>query len=253
MLRIALLISGGGTTAEAIIRSTQRGLLKELVSPAVVISSSASAEGIAKVQAMGIPTEVVDTHQETFGENLNELLSNYSVQLVSQNGWMPLTPQNVIEKFARNIINQHPGPLDPGRPDFGGKGMYGARVVCARLLYCFFTQEQHPWTESTVHYVTEEFDKGSILRVAELPFASPDRKIAPENVEGSTPVQEYVKHATKKLQEELLELEHENVIQTLAALARGEHPSFTRESPLVVDTQALTLAKRWAIRLFPQG
>lgn len=257
MLRIALLISGGGTTAEAIIKSSQTGILQELVEPVVVISSSSSAGGIIKVEALGIQTIVLEPKsfgfQEAFGKRMLEILSQNDVQLVSQNGWLPLTPKNVVKEFTNRLINQHPGPLDPGRPDFGGKGMFGARVVCARMLYCFFVQEPHPWTESTVHVVTEEFDKGSILRVAELPFAAPDRKIAPENVEGSTPVQEYIKHATKKLQEELLELEHENVIQTLAALARGEHPSFVRETPLVSDMEMLTQSKRLAIKLFPEG
>ncbi|MDE2026053.1 MAG: hypothetical protein KGJ07_06160 [Patescibacteria group bacterium] len=257
MLRVALLISGGGTTAEAVIRSSQSGILKDMVHPAVVIASSPSAGGIAKAQALGVSTEVIDpkafVSQEEFGKKILEAVTANNVQLISQNGWLPLTPENVVGAFSRKIINQHPGPLDPGRLDFGGKGMFGARVVCARMLYCFFTKEPHPWTESTVHFVTEEFDKGSILRVAELPFAAPDRKIAPENVESSTPVQEYIKHTTKKLQEELLDLEHENVIQTLVSLSRGDHPSFVREAPLILESEALIVAKRLAIRLFPNG
>jgi phosphoribosylglycinamide formyltransferase-1 len=257
MLKVGILISGGGTTAEAIIKSTQAGILKDLVEPAIVISSSSKAEGITKAQAFGVPVEIIERKNfptdEAFGEKIIEVISQHEVQLVSQNGWLPLTPKNVVEKFDSKIINQHPGPLDPGRPDFGGKGMFGARVVCARLLYCFFTNEPYPWTESTIHHVTEEFDKGEIIRVVELPFAAPDRKIAPENVEGSTPVQEYILHATKQLQEELLEIEHENVIQTLASFAHGEEPSFVREQPLVTDTEALTKAKRLATTLFPEG
>jgi len=257
MLNVALLISGGGTTAEAIIKSSKEGVLKDLVSPVVVVSSSKDAGGIAKAQALGIPVEIVDrqvfSSQDEFGQALLAVLEKYGAQLISQNGWLPLTPKNVIEAFHNKIINQHPGPLDPGRPDFGGKGMFGARVVCARLLYCFFTNEEHPWTESTVHYVTEEFDKGTIIRSVELPFSAPDRKIGPENVEMSIPVAEYVKHVTKLIQEELLPIEHENVIQTLASLARGETPTCIREQPLVADTQMLTQSKRLAIKLFPNG
>src|SRR5437588_342377 len=65
------------------------------------------------------------------------------------------------------IINQHPGPLDPGRPDFGGKGMFGRRVHAARLL--FVNQTGHDfWTEATSQRVAENFNEGPVLNRKQL-------------------------------------------------------------------------------------
>lgn len=258
-MNVALLISGGGTTAQAIIEASRDGKLKGLVNPSVVIASRKGAGGIEKALERGIPVEVIDrtnfSSQEAFGEKILSVLVAHSIDVISQNGWLPLTPKNVLEAFPQKIINQHPGPLDPGREDFGGKGMFGARVTCARVLYCYLTKDEHPFTESTVHFVTEEFDKGSIINIVTFPFAQLDRKISLEQVLTNMPVREFIINITRKIQQELLFVEHKNVINTLLQFAKNEINHFTREEPLIPNKniEILRKVKHIAAQLFPEG
>lgn len=255
-MRIALLISGGGSTAQAVINATKNGKLQNLITPAVVVSSRSDALGIQKAKELGVPVEIVRqkdySSPEGFGQALCKVFETYNIEFISQNGWMAMTPINILEKFVNNIINQHPGPLDPGFADFGGKGMYGERVTCARLVYCILTQDENPWTEATVQFVTEEYDKGALISVRELPFEKVDRRISQKDIVENISVQEFIKNKTKQIQQELLPLEHENVIETLYLLAQGKRPSFVRQERLVPEENLtiLAFAKKMAIELF---
>lgn len=140
-LRLALMISGGGTTAREIIRACKDGRLPR-VDPVCVIASTELAGGIKKAQEEGIaPHDVIVLNPTNFNspslfaEAIIRSCRDRSVDLISQCGWIPKTPAEVIASFDGHMINQHPGPVDPGRPDFGGKGMFGRRVHCARLYF----------------------------------------------------------------------------------------------------------------------
>ena len=246
-IRLAILISGGGTTAEAVIRACQSGELPG-ITPVVVITDRESAGGIEKAKALGIETVVVNPKIE--GELL-KTLQKYNVDLVSQNGWLALTPPDVVEFYSGKIINQHPGPLDPGRhADFGGRGMYGARVVCARNVYCWLTGTDF-WTEAVTHFVTERFDEGDLIRVERMKM--PEReKIEEDQLKNLS--SELIAE-TKKVQEQLLPLEHKNVIETLRMFAKGSAAGFRRQTPLIPDENKkyLDIAKQTAIELFPNG
>ena len=224
-LRTALLISGSGTTAEAVIMACQSSELAGIEIVAVIASKS-DAGGIEKAQNLGIPTHVVRV------DDLLVLLKKLRVQLVSQNGWLPLTPKEVVDEYEGMIVNQHPGPLDPGYADFGGKGMYGARVVAARLIYSQLVGGDF-WTEATTHLVTEEFDRGLLLRTERLEFSPGAR--------------------TEDIQQQLLLLEHKNVIETLKLFARGKAVGHGRKERLVEEKNLSFLdeAKRMAVKLFP--
>ncbi len=258
-MKLGILISGGGTTAQAIISAAQNGVLTNLVMPVVVIGSNPYVKGIEKAKAFGIPTEIINRKgfqtDEDFGNAILKTLQKYNAEFVSQNGWLPLLPKTVITAYPKKIINQHPGPLDPGYEDFGGKGMYGTRVSCARLLYCLFTKDQDPWTESDVHFVTEEFDRGNLIRTIKMGLPKIDRRITPEDCENSIPVQEFIKHTAEQIQAKLLPIEHENVILALKDFAEGKAPEKIREDRLVSQENIPLLhrAKKIAIALFPKG
>lgn len=258
-MNIGILISGGGTTAQAIIHATRNGELQQKITPAVVICSNKQATGIEKIRALEIPLEILEKKsfdiEKKYGEKILEILQQYQVDFVSQNGWLPFIPKNVIDAFPNRIINQHPGPLDPDRPDFGGKGMYGARVSCARLLYCIFIQDNDPWTESDIHYVTEAYDKGNLIRIVKMGLPKIERRISIADCENSIPVQEYIRHITKQIQEKLLPIEHENIIAVLKEFSEGKKPEVSRKIPLIPEKniELLHQAKRLAIQLFPQG
>ena len=254
----AILISGGGTTAEAVIRACQRGEIVG-INPAVVISSRYGAGGLARAEALGIATEVIrkrdyGNNSEAFGEGLLGLLRRYGVEFVSQNGWLVKTPEAVVEEYWERIINQHPGSLDPGRGvDFGGKGMYGARVVCARVAYGWLIGEKEPWTEATVHKVTKEYDEGDLIRVEKLEFEGFDEPVTIAQLGG---LEEELKKRTKEVQRKLLPLEHKNVIKVLKMFGGQEIVGGDkREERLIPEEniKSLNLAKGLAVNLFPKG
>lgn len=235
----AFLISGEGTTAEAAILACQYGKIIN-IRPAVVIASRHDAPGLARAKALGIPTEVVvrsdfKGQSEAFGDALLNRLRHYGVGLVSQNGWLPKTPPEVIKAFSGYIINQHPGRLPP----FGGVGMFGRRVTYATLDYFASTGEEDLWTASVVHHVTAAYDEGPLIQV---------RRLDVGHLRNSPDLLDW----TNRVQDKLLPVEHENVIGALNAFGEGNVPTaeFDR-TPFQEDV--LQLAKQRAIQLFPNG
>ena len=255
-LRTALLISGGGTTAEAVIKACRSGELKGII-PVAVIASRPDAGGVQKAEGLAVKTFVVQRrdfpNEKLFGNRLLEILGGLRVDLVSQNGWLVKTPPNVVKEFQGRIVNQHPGPLDPGKGrDFGGKGMYGARVSCARLAYQWVAGEKNPWTESTIHHVTDEYDQGELIRVVRMTVPSIPSPVTIAQLRKDS---NQLVDTTRGVQGELLPLEHKNVIAVLGSFARGEQPRFDRSEPLIPPgaKDILCQAKELAIELFPKG
>lgn len=254
-MRTALLISGGGTTAEAVIKASLSGRLKK-ITPVVVVASRTDASGIQKASKLGIETVVISPTDfpstKLFGEALLKNLLDHHVKFVSQNGWLPFTPINVVESFRNHIINQHPGPLDPGRlMDFGGRGMYGSRVTCARIAYLWATGEE-AFTEATTHFVTEEFDRGEIIRAVRMNLPVLSKTISLQTM---THAPQPLIEATRHIQAQLLTIEHDNVIFTLVEFEKGTAAGHTRPTPLVPEKyyDILLEAKKLAITLFPDG
>lgn len=252
-LATAFLISGSGTTAEAAIRACQSGKLKR-VKPMVVISSRADAKGLATAEALGIPTQVVARKNfptaEAFGDYLIKLLKSFGVELVSQNGWTAWTPTNVIAQWEKFLVNQHPGPLDGQRLGFGGQGMVGARVVCARLGYEWVVGAEPAWTEATVHQVTPEYDQGDLISIMRMELPTLGRSVSVADLR--TDPRELME-ISLRAQKQLLPLEHENVIQALSLFAEGRVQPFQRPEPLIPLGYELALQqmKDLAIELFP--
>lgn len=164
----ASLISGGGTTFESMAKACKS---KEIVgiNPALVIASKANIDGIKKAKELGIPVVIIERNkfvsQEEFGEKILENLKRYNIDVITQNGWLPLTPEIVIESYKNNIYNQHPGPV----PEFGGKGMHGIFVHAARINFANLVNRDY-FTYAVAHRVTREFDKGDIVEQARINF-----------------------------------------------------------------------------------
>ena len=239
-LRLALLISGGGTTAQSIVEAIREGRLRG-VTPALVIASTHTAAGIERLKKHGMdPRDVVVIEpkkyadQEAFGEALINTCKERGVNFLGQYGWLVKTPENVITAFPGMMTNQHPGPLDPGRPDFGGHGMYGMRVHCARLLFVRRTGRDM-MTEATCQRVAASYDQGAVLKrrsIAVLPDDTPE-----------------------SLAERLLPVEHEVQIETLADIVACAERELVRAEPLVrpEEERILQEAKAEAIKRYPRG
>src|SRR3989344_8169494 len=154
-MRIALLTSGRGSTATAIIDACKSGKLIG-VTPACVISSK------------NISPKQFATSEE-FGEAILKICKENKVDFIGQYGWMVKTPANVIKAYKDMMVNQHNGPL----PEFGGDGMYGMRVHCARLLFADRVKRDF-WTEGVAQRVSVEFDGGAVLKAGRIPILEND-------------------------------------------------------------------------------
>lgn len=240
-LRIAMLVSGGGTTMQAIIQACHNGILKK-VDPVLVIASRSDAGAIHKALAEGLSTiniVVINPKHyynclKKFSERILEECHKHHVDFIGQYGWMVKTPPNIIAKYRNMMVNQHPGPLDSGRPDFGGQGMYGLRVHAARLYFVQMVNRDY-WTEATAQRVASEYDKGAVLLAERVPILKND---TPET-----------------LQQRVLPVEHQVQIRTLKAFSEGNIPLFVREQPLIFpgEEKILEEAKKLAIEKYPKG
>ncbi len=155
-MRLAIFASGTGSTAEVLFKYTS-----------VVLTNIPDAGVVERAKNAGVPVEIVERDGlslEQFGEKILEVLSKYDFDFISQNGWEALTPGNVCAKFEGKITNNHPAPLDPGYPDFGGKGMKGLAVHQAVLN--FSKKIQRPFnSEICIHLVNAQLDKGELLAI----------------------------------------------------------------------------------------
>jgi len=163
--KLAILASGNGSTGE---------VLLDIAS--LVITNNPRAGIIEKAKNSGIPVEVVlreGKSLEEFGEELLNVLKEYKINYISQNGWETLTPGNVVKAFEGRITNNHPAPLDPGHPDFGGKGMKGLAVHQAVLNFAKKINRSFK-TEIDIHLITAEFDKGELVAKADVEIKPDD-------------------------------------------------------------------------------
>lgn len=237
-LRIALLISGRGSTAAAIVRHFKNS---NLIEPVCVIASNTNA-GIINLVMAGMQEE--DTYVISpklmnssiqFGDAILNICRKHQVDLIGHYGWLAKTPRNVIEVYRNMIINQHPGPLDPTRHhDFGGQGMYGRRVHYTRLNFVKETNKNW-WTEVTCHRVTEDYDKGAILDRVEVPILEND--------------------TVDSLAARALIEEHKLQIKVLEDFANDRVQEWNRAEPLVknFEEKILIRLKEEAIKLYPKG
>lgn len=250
-MNLAILISGSGTTAEGLIKACKTGRI-ENVNPVVVVCSNKKAEGIKRAQNLDVSTEIVTPGsfptKNEFGYRLLEIFSRYKANFISQNGWLPLTPKNVVAEFENRIINQHPAPLDPGREDFGGKYMYGRHAVAARIIYSWMVADDF-WTESTIHYVNGEFDKGQLISTKRVNIPKIQTAIDADELQARP---EIVGKAVDRVYEDLLPVEHENVIETISRFGRGEKPVFKRTQQLIKpeNKKILHQAKKLAVTIY---
>ena len=145
-VRVAVLVSGGGTNLQALLDALHDSPLARV---ARVISSRADAGALARARRASVPTAVLRDPSDPA-----ELLAALGdAQLVVLAGYLKLVPAAVVSRFRGRMINIHPALL----PDFGGPGMYGQHVHEAVLA--------SGATESgaTVHIVDEVFDRGKII------------------------------------------------------------------------------------------
>ena len=156
MLKVAVLVSGGGTNLQAIIDSVANGKITntEIVK---VISNNKNAFALERAKQAGIAAECIspkdfDTRDE-FNKALLEAVDGAEADLVVLAGFLVVIPKEMIAKYTNRIINVHPSLI----PSFCGTGYYGLKVHEAAL------KRGVRVSGATVHFVDEGTDTGPII------------------------------------------------------------------------------------------
>ncbi len=166
-IKIAVLVSGGGTNLQALIDAEKKGLLKS-GQIALVISSNAVAYALKRASEAGIPALTITKKdcgsQEAFEDALIQALEENGIELIVLAGFMSILSARFTSRYEKRILNVHPSLI----PSFCGKGFYGLKVHKAALAYGVKV------TGATVHYVNEIPDGGRILLQKAVPVLPDD-------------------------------------------------------------------------------
>lgn len=156
MLRIVVLVSGGGTNLQAIIDGVKAGTISN-TEIAGVISNNRNAYALKRAEEHGIPSLCVSPKEfesrEIFNEKFLEAVNAYEPDLIVLAGFLVVIPPAMIEKYRNRMINIHPSLI----PSFCGKGYYGLKVHEAALARGVKV------AGATVHFVDEGTDTGPII------------------------------------------------------------------------------------------
>ena len=156
MLRIGVLVSGGGTNLQAIFDAIENGRITN-AEVAVVISNNAGAYALERAKNHGVEAVCLSPKQfetrDAFNEALLEKIDSYGLDLIVLAGYLVTIPPVMIAKYQGRIINIHPSLI----PSFCGVGYYGLKVHEAALA------RGVKITGATVHFVDEGMDSGPII------------------------------------------------------------------------------------------
>lgn len=156
MLKLAVLVSGGGTNLQAIFDAIDSGKIQN-AEVSVVISNNQNAYALARAKKHGVeavcisPKDFAD--RAAFNQAFLKKLDSYQADLVVLAGFLVVLPQEMIQRYQNRIINIHPSLI----PSFCGKGYYGLKVHEGALA------RGVKLTGATVHFVDEGTDTGPII------------------------------------------------------------------------------------------
>ena len=155
-VRIAVLVSGGGTNLQALLDAQAAGKLPS-GEIALVVSNAAGAYALERAKNAGVPCCTILKKalgsQAAFEDALEAKLREFDIQVIILAGFLNILSGSFTEKYPGRILNVHPSLI----PSFCGEGFYGLRVHEAALQYGVKV------TGATVHYVNQIPDGGKII------------------------------------------------------------------------------------------
>ena len=156
MVKVAVLVSGGGTNLQAIIDAKAAGALPN-AELALVLASKDGVYALQRAAAAGIPTAVVArkayAQADAYTQALLQTLQDNGIEAIVLAGFLSILGEKLIRAYERKIINVHPSLI----PSFCGAGFYGLKVHEAALA------KGVKVTGATVHFVNEIADDGEII------------------------------------------------------------------------------------------
>ena len=154
-IKVAVLVSGGGTNLQALIDFEKAGKLKS-GTIVKVISNKEGAYALERAKNAGIETAVVTKKGKTqaeFEQGIISELNSCGAQVIVLAGFMCILSKDFTDRYVKRIINVHPSLI----PSFCGEGFYGLKVHESALNYGVKV------TGATVHFVNEVADGGEII------------------------------------------------------------------------------------------
>ena len=156
MLKLAVLVSGGGTNLQAVIDGIEAGTITNAVID-VVISNNKNAYALERAKKHGIEAKAISPKdyetRDAFNEALYQELAGREIDLIVLAGCLVVIPEKIIKAFENRIINIHPYLI----PSFCGTGYYGLKVHEKAL------ERGVKVSGATVHFVDEGTDTGPII------------------------------------------------------------------------------------------
>jgi phosphoribosylglycinamide formyltransferase 1 len=128
-LKLGFLASGNGSSAETIVDAVAGGALA--AEPRLLVSNKKTAPALGWAAARGVPALTIPTigDPDAADRALADAMTAHGVEVIVLSGYLRRLGSVTLGRYAGRILNIHPGPL----PQFGGEGMYGARVHQAVL------------------------------------------------------------------------------------------------------------------------
>ncbi len=162
--------------------------------PRLLVSNRKSAPAFAWAEARGVPVRAIPTvgDPDAADAALADAMAEAGVELIVMSGYLRRLGPKTLGRYAGRIINIHPGSL----PQFGGEGMYGARVHQAVIAAGV------PESAIVIHAVDEEYDHGPELARLSVPLQPGD--------------------TAESLEERVKALEPAFFVETLARVAAGQ-------------------------------
>ncbi len=185
MVKIGVLISGGGTNLQAIIDGCENKSINGEVK--VVISNKEEAYGLERARNHKI-TAICEKDEN----KIIEILKENEVELVILAGYLKIVSPKLVDEYRNKIINIHPSLI----PSFCGKGYYGEKVHQGVIDYGAKV------TGATVHFVDEGADTGPIIMQKTVEVKQDDD--------------------AKKLAERVLEVEHEILTKSISMFCENK-------------------------------
>lgn len=156
MLKVVVLVSGGGTNLQAIIDAVAAGTVTntQLVG---VISNNKGVKSLERAEKAGIPAMCISPkdyeNRELFNDALLNGVDSFTPDLVVLAGFLVKIPEKMVQRYSNRIVNIHPSLI----PSFCGVGYYGLKVHEKAL------ERGVKLTGATVHFVNEGMDEGPII------------------------------------------------------------------------------------------
>lgn len=155
MLKIGVLISGGGSNLQNLIDKIESRKINGEIS--MVVSNKPDAYGLKRAEKAGIENIYLNPEDfaslEDYNDEILRIFKSKDIDLIVLAGYLRILEGNILKEYKEKIINVHPSLI----PAFAGDGYYGARVHQAVLDYgC-------KYTGATVHFVDEGTDTGPII------------------------------------------------------------------------------------------